>query len=55
MRMKMSVRNITEMFEDKIVELQEEPEFQWRKEKVKYATDDEGDPSVKLAIGNMPL
>jgi hypothetical protein len=43
------------LFRGKIGELQGEPEFQWGVEKVKYAVDENGEPSVKIAVGNAPL
>ena len=51
----LNVDRITELYRDKVVELQEEPEFQWKKESVKYAIDGDGVPSVKVAVGNVPL
>jgi len=50
-----NVEKISGLFKDRVVELQEEPEFQWKRESIKYAVDDNGDPSVKVAIGNVPL
>jgi hypothetical protein len=52
---KITFDGLAAMFEEKIVELQEEPEFQWSKEKIKYAMDADGAPALKLAIGNVPL
>jgi len=43
------------MFKEKIIELQEEPEFQRSTEKIKYATDKNKEPLVKLAVGNVPV
>jgi len=37
------------------MELQEEPEFQWKRENVKYASGADGVPLVKVAVGNVPL
>jgi hypothetical protein len=37
------------------MELQEEPEFQWKKESIKYAVDSDGEPIVRVAVGNIPL
>ncbi|GAF90686.1 unnamed protein product, partial [marine sediment metagenome] len=51
----LTVEKITGLFKDRVAELQEEPEFQWKRESIKYAVDDTGDPSVKVAIGNVPL
>lgn len=53
--MEITVRKITDIFKEKILELQEEPEFQWGKGKIKYAIDESGGPCVKLAIGNVTL
>ena len=39
----------------RVAELQDEPEFQWKHESIKYAVDEDGDPSVKVAMGNVPL
>jgi len=50
-----TVKELTHRFEEKIEELQEEPEFQWRSDKVKHSVDENGKPCVKLAIGNVPL
>lgn len=46
---------ISDLFREKIVELQVEPDFQWSKDRIKYAVDEEGSPEVKTAIGNVPL
>jgi hypothetical protein len=51
----LTVEKITGLFKDRVAELQEEPEFQWKRESIKYAVDDNGDPSVKVAIGNVSL
>jgi len=45
----------SQILKEKIIEVQEEPEFQRSVEKIKYATDENGEPVVKLAIGNVPL
>jgi hypothetical protein len=50
-----TVENATRLFKKKIAELQEEPEFQWAKDRITYAVDQEGKPDVKLAVGNIPL
>ena len=50
-----TVSGFTGLFREKIEELQGEPEFQWGAEKVKYAVDENGQPSVKVALGNVPL
>lgn len=51
----LTVEKITSLFKDRVAELQEEPEFQWKRESIKYAMDDNGDPNVKVAIGNVPM
>jgi hypothetical protein len=38
-----------------IGELQEEPEFQSSKERIKHALDENGQPDVKVAVANVPL
>jgi hypothetical protein len=51
----LTVLGITQLYKDRIAELQEEPEFQWKKDSIKYAVDEEGEPQVKVAVGNVPL
>jgi len=55
MGMGVTVNGLADMFKEKIAELQEEPEFQWDIEEVKYAVDEDGEPYVKMAVGNVPL
>ncbi len=50
-----TVNGLTQIFKEKVREVQEEPEFQRSMEKTKYAADENGEPLVKLAIGNVPL
>ena len=50
-----SVNILTQIFKEKIIELQEEPEFQRSIDKTKFATNKNGDPAVKMALGNVPL
>ncbi len=50
-----TVNGLTQIFKEQVIEVQEEPEFQRSIEKTKYATDENGEPLVKLAIGNVPL
>lgn len=50
-----TVKEITNQFKEKIMELHGEPEFQWREGKVKYAVEKNGEPDVKIAVGNVPL
>jgi len=54
-KVEIAVRNLKGIFKDKIEELREEPEFQWREENTRYAMDEEAEPAVKLAVGNVPL
>lgn len=51
----LTVEKISDLYKDRVAELQDEPEFQWKRESIKYALDHDGDPSVKVAIGNVPL
>ena len=53
MRTKITSKTLTNLFKERIVELQEEPEFQWSGERIKYATDHNGEPSIKIAVGNV--
>ena len=50
-----TVSGLASLFSEKIEELQGEPEFQWGVEKLKYAVDESREPSVKIALGNVPL
>ena len=54
-KINISVDDISNVFKEKIVELQEEPEFQWSLARTTYETDEDGKPLVKLAVGNVPL
>ncbi|MHA2299206.1 MAG: hypothetical protein ACXAEU_15295 [Candidatus Hodarchaeales archaeon] len=51
----LTVKELIKLFNDKILELQEEPEFQWTANNLKYASDDSGLPRVKIVAGNVPL
>ena len=51
----LNVKDLTKLFKQKIDELQDEPEFQWTEQKTRYAVDEDGTPSVKLVLGNVPL
>ncbi|MEE8354802.1 MAG: hypothetical protein V3S09_03160, partial [Candidatus Bathyarchaeia archaeon] len=51
----LNVERITNLFKDRVAELQDEPEFQWKNDSIKYALDQDGAPSVKVAMGNVPL
>lgn len=53
--MEITAKNLKSAFEEKIVELSEESEFQWGSKKINYAVDQNGEPDVKLALGNVPL
>jgi len=55
MRIDITVKDLTHLFKEKIVELQEEPEFQWNTEKIKYDVAENGEPCVKIAVGNFSL
>lgn len=49
------VEDLTDLFKARISELQEEPEFQWSRDRITYALDGDGKARVKLAVGNIPL
>lgn len=51
----LSVEDLTTLFRQTIRELQQEPEFQSGGDRISYATDAEGEPSVKVALGNVGL
>ncbi|MFC2011992.1 hypothetical protein ACFLVU_02560 [Chloroflexota bacterium] len=55
MTVDISVDGLARIFKEKISEVQDEPEFQRSPTEVKYTTDKNGEPQVKLAIGNVPL
>ena len=50
-----SVDNLSDVIQKKILELHEEPEFQWAPTRTTYSTDDQGNPRIKIAVGNVPL
>ena len=50
-----SLGNISGIVQDKILELHEEPEFQWSRNRTTYRINKEGIPQAKVAIGNVPL
>ena len=50
-----TVDELTRIFKERLTEVEEEPEFQRSAEKIKYATDENGEPLVKLSIGNVPV
>ncbi|MFC2021579.1 hypothetical protein ACFLU1_07385, partial [Chloroflexota bacterium] len=50
-----TVDGITQLFKEKVIEIQEESEFQRSAEQIKYAVAEKGSPLVKMAIGNVPL
>jgi ferredoxin len=43
------------IIQNKILELHEEPEFQWDSTRTTYETDNECEPQIKIAMGNFPL
>ena len=47
--------HLATLLREAIGELQEEPEFQSSRERVKYALDESGQPDVKVAVANVPL
>lgn len=55
MEMDLTVKALAEMFKEKIAELLEEPGFQRSLGSAQYAIDENGEPAVKLAVGNVPL
>jgi|GEM_PF-744767 len=50
-----TVPNLTRLFEKKVEELGEDPNYQWNEGAIKHATKDGGKPRIKLAVGNVPL
>lgn len=50
-----TVKKITDDFKETVRGLQEEPDLQWSREKINYALEENGEPSIKVAIGNVPL
>lgn len=46
---------LADLFVEKVEQLQQEPDFQWSKDKITYCTDSDGRPEIKLAVGNVPL
>lgn len=55
MEVDVTVEKLADLFKEKISELQDEPEFQWKREGIKYAVDEKGEPCLKLTMGNVPL
>ena len=55
MKSDLTVAEFTRLFSGMVAKLQEEPEFQWASENVKYALDKNGYPMVKVAAGNLSL
>ncbi len=45
-----TVRSITDTFKETIIELQEEPEFQWSIEKRKYAAEENEKPTCARCV-----
>lgn len=54
-RNSLTVEGITQLYKNRIMELEEEPEFQWKTESIKYAVDEDGEPLVKVAVCNVPM
>jgi len=55
MNARISQNTLQKGFQEKIFELLEEPQFSGNTAKRKFAADPDGNPAVKLAIGNVPL
>ncbi len=55
MEVDVTVKKLADLFKGTIIELQDEPEFQWKREGIKYAVDEKGEPCLKLTMGNVPL
>jgi len=53
--MKLKISELNQIFQNILSEVMDEPEFSRSVDRLKFATDEEGLPRVKLAIGNMPL
>lgn len=53
--MQLTEDKLVDLFTKKVVELQQEPEFQWSKDRITYRTVDGEKPEIKLAVGNVPL
>lgn len=51
----LTTNELTQLFKEKITELQAEPAFQRSTGKTTFATEKSGDPAVKLAVGNVSL
>ncbi len=51
----LTINEFDQILKQKILEVQEEPEFQRSTEKIKYAAGKNGEPLVKLAVGNVPI
>ena len=55
MKSDLVVDEFSRLFSEMVAKLQEEPEFQWASENIKYALDKNGYPMVKVAAGNLSL
>ncbi len=53
--MLLKIDELNQVFQDGLSEVREEPEFSRGADKLKYATDEEGLPLIKLVMGNMPM
>jgi hypothetical protein len=51
----LSVESATRLFQESIEELREEPGFQLSRNRIRFAVDVDGEPDVKVAVGNVPL
>ena len=50
-----TVDGLTRLFQDKVRETSKEPDFQKDGGEIRFATGNEGEPLVKLALGNVPV
>lgn len=53
--MELNTTEISNLFKETIMGLQEEPDFQWSSDDVKYAINGKGEPRIQLAVGNVSL
>lgn len=53
--MDLSRNGLTQSFINSVAEVKDEPEFSRSADRLKFAIDEEGHASIKIAIGNMPL
>ena len=50
-----TANGLTQLATEHLVEIQDEPEFRNDPDKIEYATDENGLPLVKVAVGNVPV